>query len=137
MHPQLRAQNIDAFSKIACVALDIEDRSRLSTSGSGIFEEPTEIGYPSDFFFRNHLSHVVSRGGFIDAIRMYIRRQDSGSRTINMGISFILLIVIAMVPIITGNFGQRVVGKRSSADNDIANVDYSDYSAKYDDYPVS
>lgn len=52
-----------------------------------------------------------------------------------MGISFIPLIVVAMVPIITGNFGQRVVGKRSS---DIANVDYSDYSqsAKYDDYPV-
>ncbi|CAL1688265.1 unnamed protein product [Lasius platythorax] len=53
-----------------------------------------------------------------------------------MGISFIPLIVVAMVPIITGNFGQRVIGKRSSAGNNIANVDYPDYAAKYDDYPV-
>lgn len=53
-----------------------------------------------------------------------------------MGISFIPLIVVAMVPIITGNFGQRVIGKRSPAANNIANVDYPDYSAKYDDYPV-
>lgn len=54
-----------------------------------------------------------------------------------MGISFIPLIVLAIVPIITGNFGQRVMGKRNSVGNDIANVDYPDYSAKYDDYPVS
>ncbi|KAL6427388.1 hypothetical protein ACFW04_008732 [Cataglyphis niger] len=53
-----------------------------------------------------------------------------------MGISFIPLIVLAIVPIITGNFGQRVMGKRNSVGNDIANVDYPDYSAKYDDYPV-
>ncbi|XP_070164842.1 uncharacterized protein [Polyergus mexicanus] len=53
-----------------------------------------------------------------------------------MGISYILLIMVAMVPIITGNFGQRIMGKRSSVSNDIANVDYPDYSAKYDDYPV-
>ncbi|XP_029156355.1 uncharacterized protein LOC114929111 isoform X2 [Nylanderia fulva] len=53
-----------------------------------------------------------------------------------MGISFIPFIVVAMVPIITGNFGQRVIGKRNSADSNIANVDYPDYSTKYDDYPV-
>ncbi|XP_067210835.1 uncharacterized protein AstCC isoform X2 [Linepithema humile] len=53
-----------------------------------------------------------------------------------MGISFVPLIVVAMIPMITGNFGQRAMGKRSSTGNDIANVDYPDYSAKYDDYPV-
>lgn len=54
-----------------------------------------------------------------------------------MGISFVPLIVVAMIPMIAGNFGQRAMGKRNTMGNDIANVDYPDYSAKYDDYPVS
>lgn len=55
-----------------------------------------------------------------------------------MGLNVVPLVVIAMVPIITGSFGQRAIGKRSSsAANGIANVDYPDYPAKYDDYPVS
>ncbi|XP_011153454.1 uncharacterized protein LOC105191625 isoform X2 [Harpegnathos saltator] len=52
-----------------------------------------------------------------------------------MGVNVVPLVVIAMVPIITGSFGQRAIGKRSAA-NGIANVDYPDYSTKYDDYPV-
>ncbi|XP_011632145.1 uncharacterized protein LOC105423891 [Pogonomyrmex barbatus] len=52
-----------------------------------------------------------------------------------MGISFVPLVVVAVIPIIIGSFGS-VVGKRSITDNDIANVDYPDYSAKYNDYPV-
>ncbi|XP_014468053.1 PREDICTED: uncharacterized protein LOC106741010 isoform X2 [Dinoponera quadriceps] len=53
-----------------------------------------------------------------------------------MGVNVVPLVVIAMVPIITGSFEQRAIGKRSSAANGIANVDYPDYPAKYDDYPV-
>lgn len=53
-----------------------------------------------------------------------------------MGINVVPLFVIAMVPMIAGNFGQRTgLGKRSG--NGIANADYPDYAAKYDDYPVS
>lgn len=54
-----------------------------------------------------------------------------------MGIGFVSLIVIAMIPMITGNLGQRVIGKRNTVGNDIPNIDYLDYAAKYDDYPVS
>lgn len=53
-----------------------------------------------------------------------------------MGISLIPLAVVAMVPIITGSFGCAV-GKRSTTSDDIANIDYPDYSPKYEDYPVS
>ncbi|XP_020293377.1 uncharacterized protein LOC109859488 [Pseudomyrmex gracilis] len=53
-----------------------------------------------------------------------------------MGIGFVSLIVIAMIPMITGNLGQRVIGKRNTVGNDIPNIDYLDYAAKYDDYPI-
>ncbi|XP_032682596.1 uncharacterized protein LOC116849503 isoform X1 [Odontomachus brunneus] len=53
-----------------------------------------------------------------------------------MGVNVVPLVVIAMVPIITGSFGQRAIGKRSSSANILANDDYPDYPAKYDDYPV-
>lgn len=52
-----------------------------------------------------------------------------------MGISFVPLFVVAVVPIITGSFGCAV-GKRSITGDDIANIDYPDYSPKNDDYPV-
>lgn len=54
-----------------------------------------------------------------------------------MGISFIPLVVVTMVLIIT-SFGCAV-RKRSTVGDDIANnIDYPDYSPKYDEsYPVS
>lgn len=47
-----------------------------------------------------------------------------------MGISIIALIIVAMVPIIAGDFGQRVVGQRSDYPVD----DCLDYCA--DEYPT-
>ncbi|XP_011874974.1 PREDICTED: uncharacterized protein LOC105565959 [Vollenhovia emeryi] len=54
-----------------------------------------------------------------------------------MGISFIPLLVVTMVSIIIGSYGCAV-GKRSTTGGDIANnIDYPDYSPKYDEsYPV-
>jgi len=53
-----------------------------------------------------------------------------------MGISFILLVVVAVVSIITGSFGC-FIGKRSTTSDDTINIDYPDYSPKNENYPVS
>ncbi|KAK2581835.1 hypothetical protein KPH14_002301 [Odynerus spinipes] len=54
-----------------------------------------------------------------------------------MGSNVIPLVIVAMVPwIIIGSVGQRAIGKRSVAVNPPANLDYPDYPAKYDEYPV-
>ncbi|XP_003699262.2 uncharacterized protein LOC100875099 isoform X1 [Megachile rotundata] len=45
-----------------------------------------------------------------------------------MGNGLIPLTVVAMVSVVAGTIGQRAFGKR--------NLDYPDYSAKYDEYPV-
>lgn len=50
-----------------------------------------------------------------------------------MGNGVIPLMVVAMVPIIAGGIGQRALSKRNAP----TNLDYPDYSAKYDEYPVS
>ncbi|XP_011066347.1 PREDICTED: uncharacterized protein LOC105153291 [Acromyrmex echinatior] len=52
-----------------------------------------------------------------------------------MGISFILLVVVAVVSIITGSFGC-FIGKRSTTGDDTTNIDYPDYSSKNENYPV-
>ncbi|XP_012538041.1 uncharacterized protein LOC105837647 [Monomorium pharaonis] len=54
-----------------------------------------------------------------------------------MGISFISLVVVTMVPIITGSFGCAV-GKRSTTGDSIAieNIDYPDYSSPKHSNPV-
>ncbi|KOC62532.1 hypothetical protein WH47_04193 [Habropoda laboriosa] len=50
-----------------------------------------------------------------------------------MGNGVIPLMVVAMVPIIAGTIGQRALSQRNAA----SNLDYPDYSTKYDDeYPV-
>ncbi|XP_076167443.1 uncharacterized protein LOC143146741 isoform X2 [Ptiloglossa arizonensis] len=49
-----------------------------------------------------------------------------------MGNRVFPLVVVAMVPIIAGGIGQRALGKR----NPTTNLDYPDYPAKYDEYPV-
>ncbi|KAK9296460.1 hypothetical protein QLX08_009516 [Tetragonisca angustula] len=49
-----------------------------------------------------------------------------------MGNGVIPLMVVAMVPIIAGTVGQRALNKRNAP----TNLDYPDYSAKYDEYPV-
>ncbi|XP_011165547.1 uncharacterized protein LOC105199922 [Solenopsis invicta] len=49
-----------------------------------------------------------------------------------MGISFVSLVVVTMVLIITGSFGCAV-GKRSTTGDDIVNVDYPDYLPKHND----
>ncbi|KOX79319.1 hypothetical protein WN51_09121 [Melipona quadrifasciata] len=48
-----------------------------------------------------------------------------------MGNGVIPLMVVAMVPIIAGTIGQRALSKRNTP----TNIDYPDYSAKYDEYP--
>lgn len=50
-----------------------------------------------------------------------------------MANGMIPLMVVAMVPIIAGTVGQRALSKRNAP----TNLDYPDYSAKYDEYPVS
>ncbi|XP_018341542.1 PREDICTED: uncharacterized protein LOC108748054 [Trachymyrmex septentrionalis] len=52
-----------------------------------------------------------------------------------MGISFILLVVVAVVSIITGSFGC-FIEKRSTTGDDTTNIDYPDYSPKNENYPV-
>ncbi|XP_029050158.1 uncharacterized protein LOC114879426 [Osmia bicornis bicornis] len=49
-----------------------------------------------------------------------------------MGNGVIPLMVVAMVPIITGTIGQRALNKRNAA----TGLDYPDYSTNYDEYPV-
>ncbi|XP_047352888.1 uncharacterized protein LOC124950362 [Vespa velutina] len=49
----------------------------------------------------------------------------------------LLLLAIILPCIIVANVDQRLVVKRNAADNDpSANLDYPDYPAKYDEYPV-
>jgi len=100
------------------------------------------IGYRHEPIFPagNPPPHVVNRGSLIGAVtrQRNIRRQDSRLHAVNMGISFIPLIVVTMVLIIAGSFGCAV-GKRNTMGDDIANnIDYPDYSPKYDEsFPVS
>ncbi|XP_033198007.1 uncharacterized protein LOC117160972 isoform X1 [Bombus vancouverensis nearcticus] len=49
-----------------------------------------------------------------------------------MGNGVIPLMLVAMVPIIGGTIGQRALSKRNAP----TNLDYPDYSTKYDEYPV-
>ncbi|KYN05342.1 PREDICTED: uncharacterized protein LOC108771633 [Cyphomyrmex costatus] len=51
-----------------------------------------------------------------------------------MGFSFISLVVVAVVSIITGSF--ECFGKRSMMGDDTTNIDYPDYSPKNEDYLV-
>lgn len=61
----------------------------------------------------------------------------SRDRAANMGVHVVSLVVIAMVPIITGTVGQDATGRRSAAPANALADDYPDYPPKYDDYPVS